>query len=51
MANITRERYEVNDIEVIAYEFGKLWLDERHVQEKLGRKNLPAQKIKNKDLN
>ena len=29
MANITRETYEANDIEVITDEFGKLWLNER----------------------
>ena len=42
MANITRETYEANDIEVIADKIGKLWLNERHVQEQLGLKNLPA---------
>ena len=42
MANITRETYEANGIEVITDEFGKLWLNERHVQEQLGHKNLPA---------
>ena len=42
MANITKEKYENNGIEVITDEFGKLWLNERHVQEQLGLKNLPA---------
>ena len=28
MANITRETYEANGIEVIADAFGKLWLNE-----------------------
>ena len=42
MVNITKEKYENNDIEVITDEFGKLSLNERHVQEKLGHKNLPA---------
>ena len=42
MANITRETYEANDIEVIADKLGKLWLNERHVEKKLGHKNLPA---------
>ena len=42
MANITKETYEANDIEVIADEFGKLWLNESHVQKQLGLKNLPA---------
>ena len=40
MANITRETYEANGIEVIADKLGKLWLNERHVQEQLG--HLPA---------
>ena len=42
MANITKETYEANGIEVIADEFGKLWLNERHVQKQLGLKNLSA---------
>ena len=42
MANITRETYEANGIEVITDEFDELWLNERHVQKQLGRKNLPA---------
>ena len=42
MANTTRETYEANGIEVIADEFGKLWLNERHIQEQLGHKNLVA---------
>ena len=42
MVNITKERYENNGIEVITDKFGKLWLNERHVQEQLGHKNLPA---------
>ena len=42
MANITRETYEANGIEVITDKFGKLWLNERHVQQQLGLKNLPA---------
>ena len=42
MANITKETYENNGIEVITDEFDKLWLNERHIQEKLGHKNLPA---------
>ena len=46
MVNITKETYEDNAIEVITDKFGKLWLNERHVQEKLERKNLPA--LKNK---
>ena len=42
MANITKETYETNDIEVIADGFGKLWLNERHIQKQLGLKTLPA---------
>ena len=42
MANITRETYEANSIEVITDKHGKLWLNERHVEKKLGHKNLPA---------
>ena len=38
MANITKETYETNDIEVIADGFGKLWLNERHIQKQLGLK-------------
>ena len=41
MANITKEIYEANGIEVIADEFGKLWFNERHIQKPLGLKNLP----------
>ena len=33
MANITRETYEANGIEVITDKIGKLWLNERHVGE------------------
>ena len=42
MAIITRETYEANDREVMTDEFGKLWLNERHVEKQLGHKNLPA---------
>ena len=42
MANITRETYEANRTEVIADKLGKLWLNERHAENKLGHKNLPA---------
>ena len=40
MVNITKEAYENNGIEVITDEFGKLWLNERHVQKQLGHTNL-----------
>ena len=42
MVNITKETYENNGIQVITDKFGKLWLNERHVQQKLGLKKLPA---------
>ena len=42
MANITKETYENNGIQVITDKNGKLWLNERHVQQQLGLKNLPA---------
>ena len=42
MANITKETYENNGIEVITDEFDKLWLNERHIQKQLGLKNLPT---------
>ena len=40
--NINKETFENNGIEVITDKFGKLWLNERHVQQQLGHKNLPA---------
>ena len=42
MVNIHKEKYENNDIGVITDKFGKLWLNERHIQQQLGLKNLPA---------
>ena len=42
MVNITKETYENNDIEVIIDRFGKLWLNEKHVEQQLGHKNLLA---------
>ena len=42
MVNITKETYENNGIEVITDELGELWLNERHVQQQLGHKNLPS---------
>ena len=33
MANITRETYEANGIEVITDKLGELWLNKRHVQQ------------------
>ena len=42
MVNVTKERYEANCTEVITDKLGELWLNERHLQQKLGHKNLPA---------
>ena len=42
MVNITKETYENNGIEVITDKSDELWLNERHVQQQLGHKNLPA---------
>ena len=42
MVNITKEEYEANHIEVITDKLGELWLHERHLQQQLGHKNLPA---------
>ena len=46
MVNITKETLETNDIEVIVHSVNALWLDERHIEEQLGHKNLPA--VRNK---
>ena len=42
MVNITKKTYENNEIDVITDKFGKLWVNERHVQKQLGLKNLSA---------
>ena len=39
MVYIIKGTYEANDIEIKTDEFGKLWLNERHVQGQLGHKN------------
>ena len=36
MVNITKETYENNDIETIVDSIGKLWLNEKNKEEKLG---------------
>ena len=43
---LKKTTYENNDIEVIVAGIGMLWLYEKHIEEKLGHKNLPV--IKNK---
>ena len=42
MVNIDKETYENNNIEAIVDDIGKLWLNEKHIEEKLGHKNLPV---------
>ena len=42
MVNINKETYENNNIEAIIDGIGTLWLNEKHIEEKLGHKNLPA---------
>ena len=39
MINITKETLENNGIEVIVDSVNALWLNERHVEKQLGRKN------------
>ena len=38
-ANITKEAFEKNDIEVIVDSVDTLWLNEKNIEEKLGHKN------------
>ena len=40
MVNIDKETYENNNIEAIVDGIGMLWLNEKHIEEKLGHKNL-----------
>ena len=42
MVDIGKETYENNHIEVIVDSIGTLWLNEKHIEEKLGHKNLPV---------
>ena len=42
MVNISIKTYESNDREVIVDGIGTLWLNKKHVEEKLGHKNLPV---------
>ena len=42
MVDISKETCENNDIEVIVDGIGTLWLNEKHIEEKLGHKNLPV---------
>ena len=40
MFNITKETLENNGIEVIVDSVNALWLNEKHIEEQLGHKNL-----------
>ena len=42
MVNINKDTKKNNDIETIVDSIGRLWLNERNIDEKLGHKNLPA---------
>ena len=42
MVDITKKAFEKNDIEVIVDSVNTLWLNERHIEEKVGHKYLPA---------
>ena len=46
MVNINKDTYENNDIEAIVDSTGKLWLNEKYIEEKLGHKNLPNKQIR-----
>ena len=39
---LAKKRYENHDIEVIVNGTGTLWLNEKHIEEKLGHKTLPT---------
>ena len=42
MVDIIKKTYENSDIEVIVDSTGMLWLNEKHIAEKLGHKSLPV---------
>ena len=42
VVDIGKETYEKNHIEAIVDGIGKLWLNEKHTEEKLGHKHLPV---------
>ena len=42
MVDINKKTYENNDIEVIVGGIEMSWLNEKHIEEKLDHKNLPA---------
>ena len=41
MVNITKETSEENDIEAIVHKNGELWLNEKHLEQKMRHSNLP----------
>ena len=57
MVNFTKDAFENNGIEGIIDSVKTLWLNEKHIEEKLGHKNLPAitnkydEIYKNTDMN
>ena len=42
MVNITKESYENNGIETTTDRFGKLWLNEKHIEQQVELKKLPT---------
>ena len=42
MVNNNKKTYENNDVEVVVDGIDMLWLNEKHIEEKLGHRNLPA---------
>ena len=42
MVDISKKTHEINDIEVIVDDIDMPWLNEKHIEEKSGHKNLPA---------
>ena len=56
MVDISRKVFERNDAETIVNNGGKLWLNEKHIEEGLDNKNLreitiKIQNIENIDMN
>ena len=42
MVDTSKRKYENHDIEVMVNGIGTLWLNEKHIEEKLGHKTLPT---------
>ena len=52
MVNINKETYENNNIESIVDGIGMVWLNEKHIERKLGHKQTNMTKcIKSTDMN